>query len=273
MAILIVFFRFGSRQRREILACCSVMTGHWKSIASRQGGDFVKTAQCPSMVVHVSHARKVIKGAVVLDDVTMELTGGKIYGLRGPNGSGKTMLMRAICGLIRLSGGQIQVDGRQLGKNLAVPQTTGALIESPAFLSQYTATGNLRLLAAIRGTASESDIRQTLLDVGLDPHDRRTFRKFSLGMKQRLGIAAALVEWPRLVVVDEPTNGLDVDGVQQLRDLLIRHRDSGALVLLASHDRAEMDFLADEIFEMSGGRLVTHRDRDEAISEPRRRAE
>jgi len=227
----------------------------------------VNGGQRPAMRINLSHVTKVIKGAVVLDDMSMTLAGGRIYGLRGPNGSGKTMLMRAICGLIRPTSGEIAIDDRLLGKGLAFPDSTGALIENPAFLPQYTALQNLRLLAMIRGVATEASLRQTLTDVGLRADDQRVFRKFSLGMKQRLGIAAALMERPRLIVVDEPTNGLDRDGVAQLRGLLTRHRDEGALVVLASHDRAELEFLSDEVFEISEGRLAAHHGRTEEPTE------
>lgn len=225
----------------------------------------------PATSVVVDHVSKTIRGHMVLKDVSMSLVGGRSYGLRGPNGSGKTMLMRAICGLLRPSKGQVLIDGRRLGRDISFPPHVGALIENPAFLSERTALQNLRLLAAIRKQATETDIRAALASIGLDPEDRRPYRKFSLGMRQRLGIAAALMEDPRLIVVDEPGNGLDRDGVEQLRELLADRRGAGALVVLASHNREDLEILCDEVFDIDAGELVGHRFLDEqAASKPRR---
>ena len=209
--------------------------------------------------VAVEHLSKRIGRSLVLDDITLSMRGGRLYGLHGANGSGKTMLMRAICGLIRPTGGAVRVDGKEIGKHIPFPPSVGALIESPAFLDGYTAFENLRLLARIRKIVSDDDIRQVLSDVGLDPNDRRSYRKFSLGMRQRLGIAAAVMENPRLIVLDEPTNGLATDGVLQLRSLLDRHREGGALIMVASHDRDELELISDEMFKIDHARLVDHR--------------
>jgi ABC-2 type transport system ATP-binding protein len=211
-----------------------------------------------ALAVSVRHVTKVIRGAVVLDDVSLELASGRVYGLRGSNGSGKTMLMRALCGLIRPTQGEVTVDGRKLGSSVAFPSGVGALIEHPAFLAKLTGFNNLALLGRIRGVVTAGDVRQALRDVGLNPADRRPFRKFSLGMKQRLGIAAALMEHPGLIVLDEPANGLDEEAMRLLRQLLTRRRDEGALVVLSSHDQAELEFLADEIFEFSAGKMTGH---------------
>ncbi|MDR1511885.1 MAG: ATP-binding cassette domain-containing protein [Propionibacteriaceae bacterium] len=212
-----------------------------------------------AIAVSVRHVTKIIRGAVVLDDVSLELAAGRVYGLRGANGSGKTMLMRALCGLIRPTKGEVTVDGRRVGSSVAFPDGVGALIEHPAFLAKLTGFKNLALLGRIRGVVTAGDVRQALRDVGLEPADRRPFRKFSLGMKQRLGIAAALMEHPGLIVLDEPANGLDVDSMRLLRRLLAQRRDEGALVVLSSHDQAELDFLADEVFEFSAGKVTGSR--------------
>jgi ABC-2 type transport system ATP-binding protein len=217
-------------------------------------------------VVAARQVAKTIRGSTVLDDVSLELASGRVYGFRGANGSGKTMLMRALCGLIRPTKGEVAIDGQVLGRDLTFPPSAGVLIENPAFLKKHTAFANLRLLAMIRGVVDADGIRQTLRAVGLNPADRRPYRKFSLGMKQRLGIAAALMERPRLIILDEPTNGLDADGVRLLRELLAEHRRDGALVVLSSHDQAELEFLADEIFEFADGR-VTRRYGSPAVGE------
>lgn len=211
------------------------------------------------MNISINAASKYIRGNLILQNVDISLTGGKIYGLQGPNGSGKTMLMRLICGLMRPNKGAVYIDGKQLHKELDFPGSLGMLIENPAFLPQYTGVENLRLLAEIKGIAGIEDIRRTLLAVGLDPDDKRKYRKYSLGMKQRLGIAAAVMEKPELILLDEPTNALDDSGVEQICSLIRRERDRGALVILACHDASILEKLADEIYTVIDGR-VTRKD-------------
>lgn len=208
------------------------------------------------MNISINSASKHIRRNLILRDVNISLTGGKIYGLQGPNGSGKTMLMRMICGLIRPNKGAVYIDGKQLHKDLDFPKSLGMLIENPAFLPQYTGMENLRLLAEIKGIAGIEDIRQTLLAVGLNPDDKRKYRKYSLGMKQRLGIAAAVMEKPELILLDEPTNALDDSGVEQICSLIRRERDRGALVILACHDASVLEKLADEIYTVIEGQVA-----------------
>ena len=207
------------------------------------------------MELKIEHACKVIRKALILDDVTLTLQGGKIYGLQGPNGSGKTMLMRLMAGLIRPNSGQVWIDGRQLGRDMDFPPSMGLLLENPAFLPNHTGLKNLELLAAIQNRAAGEGIRQTLRDVGLDPDDRRKYRKYSLGMKQRLGVAAAIMEQPELILVDEPTNALDDSGVEQICALLRRERDWGALLVLSCHDASILEALSDEIYHIYEGRV------------------
>lgn len=207
------------------------------------------------MELKIEHACKVIRKALILDDVTLTLQGGKIYGLQGPNGSGKTMLMRLMAGLIRPTSGQVWIDGRQLGRDMDFPPSMGLLLENPAFLPNHTGLKNLELLAAIQNRAAGEGIRQTLRDVGLDPDDRRKYRKYSLGMKQRLGVAAAIMEQPELILVDEPTNALDDRGVEQICALLRRERDRGALLVLSCHDASILEELSDEIYHIYEGRV------------------
>ena len=208
------------------------------------------------MDIIVKSATKYIKKALILDDVNIQLTGGKIYGLKGPNGSGKTMLMRLLCGLIRPTSGEVWIDGKKLGKDMDFPESVGLLIENPAFLPNYTGYKNLELLAQIRGKIGTEQICQSLLEVGLDPHDPRRYRKYSLGMKQRLGIAAAIMEKPDLLIVDEPTNALDDSGVEQICTILRRERERGALVVIACHDSLLLQTLSDEIYKIYEGTVT-----------------
>lgn len=207
------------------------------------------------MKIEVKNATKIIKGAVILKNVDLELESGKVYGLQGPNGGGKTMLMRLICGLIRPTKGQVFIDGKLLGKDMDFPPSVGLLIENPAFLPGYTGLQNLEMLAQLRDRVDTQQIRKTITEVGLEPDDKRKYRKFSLGMKQRLGIASAIMEQPDLILLDEPTNALDEKGVEQICGLIRREQDRGALVILACHDTAILESLSDEIFTVAEGNV------------------
>lgn len=208
------------------------------------------------MKIKITNLCKMIKKVPILVDMNLELESGKIYGLKGKNGSGKTMLMRAICGLILPSSGHIVMDGEELGKDISFPRSVGVLIENPSFIAGYTGLKNLMILASIQKKIDEKDIRETLIKVGLDPDDKRTYRKYSLGMKQRLGIAAAIMEKPDLVILDEPINALDESGAEQVRDILTEQKERGAIVILACHDAEELEFLSDEIIHISEGRIT-----------------
>ncbi len=207
------------------------------------------------MKIVVKDATKVIKGATILKNVNIELESGRVYGLQGPNGGGKTMLMRLVCGLIRPTEGEVFIDDKRLGKDMDFPPSLGLLLENPAFLPGYTGMKNLQMLAQLQNRIGVEQIRQTLLEVGLDPDDTRKYRKFSLGMKQRLGIAAAIMEMPDLILLDEPTNALDEAGVEQICQLIRRERNRGALVILACHDAAVLERLSDDIFTVCDGRV------------------
>ncbi len=207
------------------------------------------------MKIQVKNASKIIRGIDILKNVELELESGRIYGLQGPNGGSKTMLMRLISGLIRPTSGQVWIDGKLLGKDMDFPPSLGLLLENPAFLPGYTGLRNLELLAQLQGRVSTEQIRQTISDVGLSPEDKRKYRKYSLGMKQRLGIAAAIMEQPELILLDEPTNALDESGVAQIVELIRRERNRGALIIMSCHDATLLENICDVIFTVAEGKV------------------
>ncbi len=199
---------------------------------------------------------KAIKGRLILDKVSLHMHGGMIYGLKGVNGSGKTMILRAICGLIHPDAGSVTINGEQLFHDISFPRSVSALIENPAFLDSFTGLSNLEMIASLKEAASQEDIRKALEDVGLDPQDKRTYRKYSLGMKQKLGIACALMEKPDIILLDEPFNALDEESVKKVKNQILRARENGQLIVLATHDGTMLEELADEIFVIEEGRVV-----------------
>lgn len=211
------------------------------------------------MVIHIENVSKKIWEATVLDHVSLCMESGNIYGLLGRNGSGKTMLMRVICGLVRPSEGRITIDGAQQWKDFAYPADLGMLIETPVFLPDFTGYQNLQMLSSIRKKIKGKDIREALIKVGLDPDDKRNTRKYSLGMRQRLGIACAIMENPRLLVLDEPFNGLDTDGCERMQNIILEEKRKGTLLILACHNREELENLSDVIYRVEQGRFSLYR--------------
>lgn len=207
------------------------------------------------MTIRIEDLSKSYHGVDVLTHVNLEIPAGSVVGLHGVNGSGKTMLMRAICGLIRPTSGHVYIDDVEVRAGASYPKRLGMLIEGPAFLPGYTALENLLLLASIRGIADEGYLRGLVTMVGLDPDDKRKYRKFSLGMKQRLGIAAAIMEEPDIVVLDEPTNALDTSGVAMVKRVVSSLRERGATVVLACHDFAVLKDLSDQIVHIAEGKI------------------
>ena len=209
------------------------------------------------MNIEIKHVTRVIKKTKVIDNVNFTFEGGKIYGLSGKNGCGKTMLMRLISGLIYPTDGEIVIDGKILGKDCSFPESIGLLIENPAFLDEYTAYENLKMLNGIGGKKIDKEgIAQLLNSVGLDPLDNRKYYKFSLGMRQRLGIAAAIMGEPDIILLDEPINAIDAEGVSDIRDLIRGLRDEGRVIIIACHDKEEMEYMADEIIYLKSGKIV-----------------
>lgn len=215
------------------------------------------------MKIIVDHVSKIIKGIDILTDISMVLTSGHIVGFQGVNGSGKTMLMRLISGLIRPTNGTVSIDGKVLGKDISFPPSIGTLIENPAFLDGYSGFENLRILASIHNRITSENIKATISAVGLDPESHKAYRKYSLGMKQRLGIAAAVMEHPELILLDEPTNALDVDGVAMVKEIIQKEKDRGALIILCCHDSEVLNALADEVYHIQEGKLASHHIKEE----------
>lgn len=207
------------------------------------------------MYIELKNVSKKIKGIDILDDVSLRMESGKIYGFRGKNGSGKTMLMRAIAGLIKVTG-TVDINGSILGKDEMFPPSIGILIENPSFVAEYTGLKNLEMLACIKNKIEIEDIRHAMEQVGLDPDDKRTYKKYSLGMKQKLGIAAAFMEKPDIIILDEPINALDEAGAKQVHEILEEQKKRGALIIIACHDKEELEMLSDEIIEIYEGRIV-----------------
>ncbi|MFC0190069.1 ATP-binding cassette domain-containing protein [Fictibacillus aquaticus] len=208
--------------------------------------------------VTVTQLSKELKKQPILTDINLALSKGKIYGFRGKNGSGKTMLFRALCGLIRPTEGSVIVGGNVLGEELSFPPSVGVLIEYPGFLNGYTGFKNLKMLAGLNNLIDDDRIKESIKLVGLDPDDKRKYRKYSLGMKQRLGLAQAIMEEPDLIILDEPTNALDTDGIEELKRLLLDLKAKNKCILIASHDKEELDYLSNEIFMMENGRITDH---------------
>ena len=206
--------------------------------------------------VKIENMTKIIKGKTILSNINLTLESGGVYGFYGHNGSGKSMLFRAIAGLIRPTEGTVTVFGKKIGEEVSFPESMGLVIESVGFWPYYTGFENLKTLASIQHKISDDEVKQAIRRVGLDPDDKRTYRKYSLGMKQRLGIAQAVMEKPDLLLLDEPTNALDEDGIAQIRKLIQEEQERGATVLIASHNKEDLALLCGKFYQMNDGELT-----------------
>lgn len=206
--------------------------------------------------IEVQNAVKRFRDQVVLKNVSISFEKGKIHGIVGRNGSGKTVLFKCICGLMHPEEGVIFVNGKRVGRDVDMPEDIGAIIEAPGFLPNYSGYKNLRFLANIRRKIGKEEILNVLKTVGLDPESRKHVGKYSLGMRQRLGIAQAIMEDPEILILDEPMNGLDNAGVQDIRALLLELKAQGKTILLASHNHEDIAALCDTVHEMDGGVLL-----------------
>lgn len=213
--------------------------------------DWKKSEPC----VEVSGVTKRFGEDLVLKEVNLILETGRVYGIVGNNGSGKTVLMKCICGFLPVTTGSIRVMGKRIGKDVDFPESLGVIIETPGFLTHLTGRKNLEILADLNRKITKADIRLVLKKVGLDPDMKKAVGKYSLGMRQRLGIAQAIMEDPELLILDEPFNGLDKHGVGEIRKILLELKEQGKTILLASHNEEDIRILCDRVYEMDGGVL------------------
>lgn len=207
------------------------------------------------MNITLKNVSKEIQHVKIIEDANLLLEGGTIYGLYGCNGSGKTMLMRLICGLIKPTGGKVLADEKEVGKDLDFVPNTGLLIENPVFLNDYTGFENLKFLADLNGKITEDEIEEILKKVGLTDR-RKKVRKYSLGMKQRLGIAAAVMERPELLILDEPSNALDTSGIEMLKNILNEERQRGAIIVISCHERQFLEEMSDILVHIENGKII-----------------
>lgn len=209
--------------------------------------------------IEVKNLCKTINKNMVLDNINLHMVSGQVYGFQGINGSGKTMLMRALIGLIHPTSGTILIDQKELGKDMDFPKSIGFLLENPTFLDMYSGPDNLRLLAGVDNNISadmiNKEIDSLIEEVGLKSAGNKKYKKYSLGMKQRLGIAAAVLGNPDIVVLDEPTNALDDDGKDMVKRIVKMQKERGALVIISCHEMQTLEELSDEIIRLKEGRI------------------
>ena len=209
-----------------------------------------------SEAIKVQNLSLTIKGSEILKGITHNFEKGKIHGLIGRNGSGKTMLMKCICGFVKPTSGEIYVNGKRVGKDCDFPENIGIIIETPGFIPYYSGFHNLKLLAGLNRRIDSDRIKEAMQKVGLNPNLKLQVRKYSLGMRQRLGLAQAIMENPDLLILDEPMNGLDKDGVADMREYLLELKAQGKTILIASHNSEDISALCDTVCEMDKGALV-----------------
>lgn len=207
-------------------------------------------------VIEVKNVVKRWGNNTVLKSVNLDVERSEIVGIIGHNGSGKTVLMKCICGFITPDSGGITVSGKRVGKDIDIPKNIGLIIEAPGFLPNFSGFGNLWQLAKIRGKISKDEIRGVIKKVGLDPNEKKHVGKYSLGMRQRLGIAQAIMEDPDILILDEPMNGLDKNGVEDMRELLLQLKNDGKAIIIASHNSMDIDVLCNRVFQIDKGVLA-----------------
>lgn len=206
-------------------------------------------------IIVIENLWKSFRGDKVLKDINYRIKTGQIHGLIGNNGSGKTVLLKCICGFLIPDSGRVLVRGKWIGKEVDFPENIGVIIETPGFLPNMTGMKNLKILAALNGRIKNEDIRRSIQKVGLDPDMKKNVGKYSLGMRQRLGIAQAIMEEPDILILDEPFNGLDKSGINEIRGLILGLKQEGKTILLVSHNQKDIEILCDEVCEIDDGRL------------------
>ena len=207
------------------------------------------------MMIKIENYTQKIKKDIILNDINLHLKENKIYGFVGRNGSGKSILFKGICGLLNISNGKIIIKGKEIGKDIDFYDNLGAVLDGAGFLPNLSSFDNLKLLASIRNKISDSDIKSALNKVGLDPNDKKKYKKYSLGMKQKLALAQAIMENPELLILDEPFNGLDSYSVKDIREMLIDYKKEGKTILISSHIKEDIDILCDEVYELDRGNI------------------
>lgn len=207
-------------------------------------------------MISIENLNKQFKNQLVLNNINVKFSNGHIYGIIGRNGSGKTVLLKCICGLTRLTSGRIILDGKVVGKDMEIPDNIGAIIETPGFIKSFSGYDNLKYLASVRKMIGKEEIVSAMEKAGLDPAMKKHVGKYSLGMRQRLGIAQAIMEKPDILILDEPTNGLDKKGVEEFRNLILAFKQEGKTIILASHNAEDIRLLCDNVSELDGGRLI-----------------
>jgi ABC-type multidrug transport system, ATPase component len=210
------------------------------------------------MYLEVEEINKKIGVDDVLSEISLSMEKGKIYGLQGKNGCGKSMLMRVICGLVLPTSGRVIIDGEELGKELSFPENVGVFIEKPGFLDAYSGFQNLSMLASIKKRIGGREIKETLKRVGLEEVMHKKYNKYSLGMKQKLGIAAVIMEQPDIVILDEPANALDEKSEGRLWQIVREEKERGALVIISCHTAEVLEEISDEIFRIDQGQITDH---------------
>ena len=206
-------------------------------------------------MISIENLNKQFKNQLVLNNINVKFSNGHIYGIIGRNGSGKTVLLKCICGFLKPTTGVISVNHKIVGNDIDFPENLGFIIETPGFLLNYSGYKNLKYLASIRKKIDSNEIKESMSLVGLDSADKKHVGKYSMGMRQRLGIAQAIMEKPDILVLDEPMNALDKNGVEEMRRLFLKMKSEGKLILLTSHNREDIEILCDEVYEMEEGIL------------------
>lgn len=217
--------------------------------------------------ITIDSVGKQFRDKKVLQDISLECKKGEIVGIVGHNGCGKTVLFKCVCGLLRPTSGTIQLDDKVLGKDVDMLPSCGVIIEEPAFIGRYSAIKNLRLLYMVNQKKNENKLREVLTTVGLDPDSGKRVSKYSLGMRQRLAIAQAIMEDPEVLVLDEPMNGLDHNGVAQMRELFLKLKEEGKIILMASHNKEDIEVLCDVVVSMENGRIIDCNRKSESCKE------
>lgn len=212
------------------------------------------------MNIKIIEVCKTIKNKKILEDVNLEFFSGKIYGFVGSNGAGKTMLFRAISGLMKIDSGKIMVDDKELYKDFQVLPNLGITIENAGLYPELTGFDNLMMLSKINKKIGRDEISDSITRVGLDPNDKRKFRKYSMGMKQRIVLAQAIMEHPEILILDEPTNGLDENGIELIRNIILEEKNRGTIILISSHNKEDIEVLCDDVYIVDNGKITKRGD-------------